>query len=136
MKLSKYILSLFYLAALSGCDSAVDYAREVAPSTTRAVEREFEELIDILQEKGLIDKTVSSAEEIKKLYQIEYNIIEVDEHVSVNMVELELNAMGKNRWDCFYIHPINDKDGNKKLRIYCKRGPDTPLRYVPRTILR
>jgi len=143
----KAVVLLSIALGVFGCRDAVDYAKQRAPETTnvlkegvddasKAAAEQYDEVVKILKDKGFIDKTTDSVEEFKKLHQMEYQILEFDSQTSKSLIEIELNSMGKNRWDCYQMHPVTTREGERKLRFYCKRRPDTPLRYVPRSILR
>ena len=67
--------------------------------------------------------------EIKKLSQWEYKIVEVSEYASAEEITSQLSELGKERWNCFHT---SSRQTQKLIRLWCKRQPFTPLRFVPR----
>ncbi|HQH27138.1 MAG TPA: hypothetical protein PLP17_07055, partial [Oligoflexia bacterium] len=52
-------------------------------------------------------------------------------------IEGTLNEFGKNRWDCFDVEkaaPTAEEPAGS-LVVFCKRMPETPLRYVPQSLI-
>jgi len=68
-------------------------------------------------------------EEIAKLFQIEYRVVELDGDLSTPALEKTLVELGKDRWDCFQAG-----SERSKLRLICKRHPPTYLRYLPQLL--
>ncbi len=71
--------------------------------------------------------------ELKKLQQFEYKVVTFPPEVEATELENSLAELGKERWDCFHVDRIGAKD--PALMVMCKRRPDTPLKYVPKTII-
>lgn len=70
-----------------------------------------------------------SVEEVKKLGQFEYRIVELELSTSSVALEKELNVLGKERWDCHILNSAAQESYASNLRLLCKRQPFTPLRY-------
>jgi hypothetical protein len=76
--------------------------------------------------------------EIEKLQQREYTVIRLPFDTPMEKIEGTLNEFGKNRWDCFHIEKVPPSNREEKVGsflFFCKRMPETPLRYVPQSIL-
>ncbi|WKZ56218.1 MAG: hypothetical protein QY326_05630 [Bdellovibrionota bacterium] len=71
--------------------------------------------------------TTGAQEEYSKLFGMEYHVVELDASESAQAMEEELLKLGKERWDCFHIMESEDK-----LRLICKRRPETWLRHIGR----
>jgi hypothetical protein len=71
----------------------------------------------------------SATEEVEKLFMFEYKVAEIPLRAEKDEVNEKLSALGKDRWDCFYVEPKKDV-----LRFYCKRRPLSYLRYVPKLL--
>ena len=69
----------------------------------------------------------SSAAELHKLHSLEYKLVEIDAAASSSDIEQRLVELGSERWDCFHVQPLD-----KTLRVFCKRSPETFLKYIPR----
>jgi hypothetical protein len=76
--------------------------------------------------------------EIEKLQQREYTVIRLPIDTSTEKIEGTLNEFGKNRWDCFHIEKVPPSSREEKVGsflFFCKRMPETPLRYVPQSLI-
>ena len=115
MNLNLYI-ALLLSTILFGCESkSVQSAYDEARGS-------FDELIP------LKDKAQTAAkEEVSKLFTFEYKVAEIDNSASSAQVEALLSGLGRERWECFDSAPLGGK-----LRFFCKRKPDTVLKYIPR----
>ena len=78
----------------------------------------------VLQNGEQVSKATS--DEIEKLFSVEYKVVELTQ-IDAAEIELKLATLGRDRWECFFIEPVN---GAK--RFYFKRSPKTLLRYIPR----
>ena len=67
--------------------------------------------------------------EVEKLFIFEYKVFDLKKEESTQSIEEELNRLGKERWQCFHVEPLE-----KDFRFFCKRRPKTYLRYIPRFI--
>lgn len=106
-------LLLMYSLLLLGCDSS-------AP----VVDRLSSEIDQAFSSGQSVSK--ATTDEIEKLFKVEYKVIEIA-HSSSDTIELKLAQLGSERWECFFIEPINGAN-----RYYFKRSPKTFLRYIPR----
>lgn len=68
----------------------------------------------------------STVGEVEKLFSLEYRVIDIDRDVPAAEIEARLAALGRDRWDCFHIEPTAGS-----LRLFCKRRPQSYLRYIP-----
>lgn len=68
-----------------------------------------------------------TAEEVEKLFSFEYKVEEYPNKAGAKDLQSKLEALGQERWECFYIQEVGTK-----LRVYCKRRPKTYLQYIPR----
>ena len=68
-----------------------------------------------------------TTDELNKLSAFEYHVAEIKRDLSIEELEKELSALGLERWECFEIEQLE-----KSYRIFCRRRPQTYLRYIPR----
>lgn len=68
--------------------------------------------------------------ELKKLRQWEYRVVKLPLSLPANEQEGALNSLGAEGWECFDPYTVGTD-----LRLLCKRRPETPLRYVPNSLL-
>jgi hypothetical protein len=113
----KYYLLPFLLVSF-GCEDN--------PASDKLVEQ----VVD--QFTGTSDDAI---QELNKLKQYEYKVLEYPLDRSQAQIELELNALGKESWDCFGSERVLSTDQKPTLLVFCKRRPDTPLRFVPNSVL-
>ncbi len=74
------------------------------------------------------------AQEIKKLRQFEYKVFDMPSTTSNEDLEIALNKLGVDRWECSAPRITVQKESTQTFfKFFCKRRPFTPLRYVPRT---
>ena len=66
-------------------------------------------------------------EELNKLYSFEYKVVEFPLTAESLSIEAYLSTLGKDRWECF-----DTTKTDLKLIIFCKRRPETYLKYIPR----
>lgn len=96
--------------------------------------KQITELID-----GVMKNSDVPIGELKKLHQFEYQVIRMSRDSSPKAIEGALDELGKQRWDCFHIEKqtLRDAEGQKRkvFTFFCKRRIETPLQYVPRSIL-
>ena len=104
--------------------------------TAKAVDKLSERLQMLLSEgdKTLDAVTSLSSDqalgEFKKLKQFEYRIVSLPLSLSSEAQEQQLNQLGAEGWECFSVVP-----GTTEFRVYCRKRPDTPLRFVPNSVL-
>lgn len=72
------------------------------------------------------DLTEKAQEEIMKLHAFEYKVTDLPPEASLEELQEELSALGRERWDCFSV-----VQGASSARLLCKRRPSSYLRYVP-----
>lgn len=125
-----FILTVLILTCAS-CNSS-EYQSERS-----SVNGEWTKQISSLFEKLRKTNPELSVEELQKLHQFEYKVFHIDAHNSSLQITRELNEVGKDKWDCFHIERLNitKEQNGDVLQIYCKRNIQTPLRYVPQSIL-
>lgn len=80
-----------------------------------------------------------SIKELEKIHQFEYktHLLEFDvDNPKTSAVEISatLNEYSKARWNCFEIEKIK-KDDKVSFLFFLKRPTDTPLRYLPNSII-
>jgi len=128
---TQFLLGLLILSfLLAGCKSPDDR------SALRGLEKEFKEamsdLMRKLNEYGPAAKNAqkTTSEELKKLFVFEYKVFELNNNPSTSEVEKKLTDLGRERWDCFHV-----ERSNKVFRIFCKRHPETYLRYIVRFLM-
>ena len=118
--------------------AACDINREKTKQAVSSLESQVNELSNTVQ--TAVSKA-EAPEELKKLQQYEYRIEVFAPDLSVADQTARLNALGKERWECFHIEArsklsvIAQTNNSEELVVYCKRHPDTPLRYIPRGLI-
>lgn len=90
-----------------------------------AMERAREKFKEISQDP----QTKQALEEVEKLFQLEYRVVEFAVDKSSADIEKELAQLGQQRWDCFNAVPLASK-----TLIYCKRRPTSYLRYLEKLL--
>lgn len=126
MKKSVYLILLFVLFGFAGgCDNPEQQ------QTARQLENQLS--------KGftkLFHKKNGAGEEIEKLYQFEYTVFKMPAQSTSSQIEGMLNEMGRKRWDCFHVErSVGRESTDETWMFFCKRNPETPLRYVPKTLI-
>ncbi len=125
----RYNLILVILSVgLIACGDGKEAARKID-----ALQRNVEDLIssnDTLKNLS----TEDASTELKKLRQFEYRIFSLPAGVNDDQIEAALNLHGKNFWECFDVERVSKEEG-VELRFFCKRKPETLLRYLPQTLL-
>ena len=126
----KIVRSLFivFLITLSTCLLACE-AR-----TKNEVKKQINDAIKGIKSQGGI-----SISEVDKLYQLEYTVVSFPLTSSAQRLEGALDELGKKRWDCFHVERSlkENAQGEKSaaLLVFCKRLPETFLRYVPKQFI-
>ena len=89
--------------------------------------------------KGIKSQGGISISEVDKLYQLEYTVVSFPLTSSAQRLEGALDDLGKKRWDCFHVERSlkENAQGQKSaaLLVFCKRLPETFLRYVPKQFI-
>lgn len=91
----------------SALNQTTDRVREMSPSA--------DEL------KGM------TTDEVNKLFAFEYRVQELPVTSTASEIERAIAALGDERWECFDV-----ESRKETLLIFCKRRPQTYLRYIPR----
>ena len=107
------LFTLLALSTLLGCESSAPVVDSISSG--------FDSVVQNGQQV-----TKATTQELEKLYNVEYKVVEIS-HTDSSAIEAKLATLGQDRWECFFIEPVNG--GN---RFYFKRSPKTLLRYIPR----
>jgi hypothetical protein len=114
---------------LCGCDPN---SSNPSGLNTQYIQKEVGNAIDQYIVQG------KSVDELKKLHQFEYQVIHMPASTSAVAIEGTLNKLGEERWNCFHVEKLVtavEERREMKYVIFCKRPPETPLRFVPRTLI-
>ena len=76
-----------------------------------------------------------SVEELKKLRQLEYAVFNISSNQTNEQIANFLSNKGLERWDCFHVEKQKTADEAIDLIFFCKRPVETPLRYLPSTVI-
>lgn len=68
-----------------------------------------------------------TTDEVNKLFAFEYRVQELPVTSTASEIEQAIAALGNERWECFDV-----ESRKETLLIFCKRRPQTYLRYIPR----
>lgn len=85
--------------------------------------------------KEVFSSSDISVDELKKLRQLEYAIFSFPSSDSNEQIAKFLSGKGLDRWDCFHVEKQRTKENEIELAFYCKRPVETPLRYLPNTVI-
>lgn len=66
-------------------------------------------------------------DEINKLFAFEYRVESLKKDLPADQLEAALSKLGQERWECFDVEAHADV-----YQIFCRRRPQTYLRYIPR----
>lgn len=126
--MEKFFL-LFILAALSFAGCSDPEKQRQLEETLQGIQRTLSEGMDHVTKAAPSREDVESiaGDELAKLSSIEYHVIDLDRDMSASQMDAVLVKLGAERWECFSITQIDDK-----IRIFCKRRPESYLRYVQR----
>ena len=130
----KTLKSFFFLTFLvvfvvlsAGCEQADDYDG-LAADIENQVEK-FSEQAGRYADKAYRSTRQAAGkvpdlaeEEYEKLFRIDYKIFNIP--LDHNL-ELNLNALGKERWECFHI-----AEGEDSYQLSCRRRPKSYLKYL------
>lgn len=81
----------------------------------------------------LVEKYDYPIKEMAKLHQIEYKVFSFPGAQVNSTLESLLNKAGEQRWDCFHVQ--QNPATPSELLFFCKRMPETPLRYLPKNLV-
>jgi hypothetical protein len=73
--------------------------------------------------------------EVKKLRQFEYKVVTFPVNATAEAITAKLAPEGIDGWECFAAHTLKGADGTDQLGLFCRRRPETPLRFVPQSFL-
>lgn len=124
-------IALSGLVWLAGCGDVPEARDEPPADETSATSRALEELSAAYDElAGLVDGNPGEAvqwaqEDFGNLGDWEYRVIEIS-GLSSPELEAELNALGEDRWEVYWVEPVQ---GGR--RIFLKRSAVSYLSRVP-----
>jgi hypothetical protein len=126
MKISTLCAPLL-LAALCSCNSSVDSERleQLSKDLKETLSTTKDKVVELSPSSG--DLKSLTTDEFRKLAAFEYKVTEVPRQASALELEAQLALLGAERWECFQIDPAETH-----YRIFCRRRPETYLRYLPR----
>lgn len=118
------LTSIVILMISAGCREAAE--NETLRDLGSTLNESYEHTKRQLQPKAEAVTTYAGSE-LEKLFSFEYKVVDLTHEQSAVEIESSLNALGRERWDCFSVQP---RDFG--LRLTCKRAPKTVLKYIPR----
>jgi hypothetical protein len=118
---------MLLVTALSACNSDVDTQRleQLSKDLKDTLSSTKDKVVELSPSTGDIKNLTT--DEFKKLATFEYKVTEVPRVASALELEAQLALLGADRWECFQIDPAETH-----YRIFCRRRPETYLRYLPR----
>lgn len=119
------ILTLSLLFLLSCQETAEKNMQDLGRHVKQLRDKAGEKIDQLSSSKEQVSEMTS--EEFEKLSIFEYKIEELPLKSETAEIEQLLSNLGKQRWECFDVLQTE-----KTLRIFCKRRPETYLRYIPR----
>ena len=122
---SRILLLIILAVGLWGCDTSSPDVRKLTDEFSRTVDDARKRLSDLTPSKD--DIRSLTTDELAKLAVFEYKVIDIKKDTSTQDMQEVLAALGQERWECF-----DTQDYRESLRFFCKRRPQTYLRYVPR----
>lgn len=111
------------LALLASAFSACD--RDPSKSDEGMIKTLTQEISTLRDEVAGHEMTKMADEELQKLQQLEYKVVDLPLGSSPEAATDALMRLGREKWDCFDVLPQGEN-----LRIFCKRRPHTYLRYL------
>ena len=116
------------ILSVIGCDSSETDTTEQIKKASQFIR----DTADIALEEISNFSSDDASRELKKLRQFEYRVFTLAADSTPEQFESKLNSEGLLYWDCFDVERrISPSDGTQQLQFFCKRRPDTPLKYVP-----
>ena len=91
--------------------------------------------LDQLRNTPVEELTDASLAEVKKLRQFEYQVTTFPTNERASEIQHRMSMLGKEGWDCFDIQRRVSAENREEFMVFCKRLPDTLLRYVPPNLL-
>ena len=124
---AKFIFAFpFLIFLLSACEPENQPSIDSIAEELRSTLSKAKEAVKGLEPVGS-DVQNSAKEEVAKLFVFEYRVLNFSKSTPTSEIELEMNKMGKEMWECFDVVPMKDS-----VQIFCKRRPKTPLRFIPK----
>lgn len=114
-------LSLF----LIGCDMQDEKNKQLSQDLSQTLDEAHKLINEFGGQKDKIKGLATS--EAEKLFQLEYKVYDFTKNSAELNLSEELNKLGKERWDCFHVIDLGEK-----IQFFCKRTPQSYLRYIPR----
>lgn len=111
-----------------GCSEIEKFVPESGSNKKNHYKQKIEELYEKVKKSGekVPEDTVEWAkEEIRKIGTWEYKVV-ILKFDNDSALEAELNNLGKERWECFWV-----KETDTGLRFYFKREVRSHLRSIP-----
>jgi len=101
----------------------------LAACESKQVKESLDSIGDQLKRLEPAKESVETATkaEVEKLWIHEYKVEEIPVTMDSTQIEEQLMTLGKDRWDCFHLEKKEEV-----LQIFCKRRPQSYLRYIPR----
>lgn len=104
------------------------------PQTKDQVKKQFNKAIEEIK-----TQSEPSLREVEKLHQLDYTVVSFPLDSSAQSIEQSLDELGRNRWDCFHVERTvkvtREEKRETQLLVFCKRLPETYLRYIPKNFL-
>ena len=118
-------LCVFVPLLLVGCEASIDQKKldELGRDVQDTISKATKKIGELTPSSD--DVTNLTTEEVAKLFNFEYRVIDLEASLPNSEIELQLSRLGLDRWECFHI----EKNG-PSLRVFCKRRPKTFLRYM------
>lgn len=131
MKSSVIVPSLLLLLlGFSGCETEQAKRIDELQKQVRDLTRELGQTASKQAEKIDIQQTL---DEVKKIHQFEYGVFSFPAELSDEKLGEELGKLGKDRWDCFAEERFA-QESLTRVRVFCKRHPESVLRYIPQSL--
>ncbi|MDZ4785729.1 MAG: hypothetical protein SGJ02_06610 [bacterium] len=129
--LLRYLTFLFFVLVTTSCDSIqkagensdIELAKKL--SELLGKNKHIFEDFDLKQNNKAIESIAKN--EVDKVFNVEYNVLEIDDLGDTAHINSALNKAGLDRWECFGFEHV----GNK-YRFFCKRKPQSVLRFLAR----
>jgi len=107
--------------SLAACQQEQSNPTKNSPATTE--HSTFSKIMNTVT-----DTSDVTMQELEKLRQYEYKVLSVESDNSEELIQNQLNDLGKENWDC---HSVIYRPDDDKIQIFCRRRITTPLRYLP-----
>ena len=112
------------LIVLTGCDDSTDRSiTDQAVDELRSNYEKLQESYDKLRERAPDDVVEWAKEDFESFGDWEYKVLVLDDPTKI---ETELNALGKERWEAFWV----ERHG-QSLHVFLKRPTKSYLQAIP-----